>query len=96
MSVMVDAPFTAYAAESQAKRVGARHDNQWCHMWVNPGDEESFHVMARQIGMRREWFQDKRGFPHYDLIPTKRAKAVATGAVETDLKTWLRSRKETV
>lgn len=93
MTVMVDRPFTAFAAESQAKRVGARHGNQWCHMWVNPGDEEALHAMARKIGMKREWFQAKPGFPHYDLIPTKRAKAVAAGAVETDLKDWLRARR---
>lgn len=91
--VMVDRPFTAFAAESQAKRVGARHGNQWCHMWVNPGDEEALHAMARKIGMKREWFQAKPGFPHYDLIPTKRVKAVAEGAVETDLKDWLKTRK---
>ncbi|HMN12797.1 MAG TPA: DUF4031 domain-containing protein [Bellilinea sp.] len=46
------------------------------------------HEMADRIGMKRSWFQDKPGRPHYDLSPGKRALAVRNGAVEvtsTDL-----------
>lgn len=40
------------------------------------------HAMAQRIGMKREWFQDHRVMPHYDLTPAKRALAVEFGAVE--------------
>lgn len=48
------------------------------HMLASDLDE--LHVMAREIGLRREWFQDKR-FPHYDLQRRKRDQAIAAGAV---------------
>lgn len=39
------------------------------------------HTFAARIGLRREWFQDKPGHPHYDAItPAKRRRAVAAGA----------------
>lgn len=42
------------------------------------------HAMAERIGMRREWFQNKPHYPHYDLTESLRAAAVAAGAVEVD------------
>lgn len=38
--------------------------------------------MARAIGLKREWFQAKDKLPHYDLVSTKREKAIECGAVE--------------
>lgn len=39
------------------------------------------HAFAKSIGLRREWFQDKR-IPHYDLTTARmRTKAVNSGAV---------------
>lgn len=43
-------------------------------------DIDELHAMARAIGLRREWFQDKT-FPHYDVMRSKRAQALARGAV---------------
>ena len=88
--VFVDLPFRAVAREAQARRVGARHGHQWCHMWSD--DVEALHAMAAAIGMRREWFQDGR-FPHYDLVPSRRARAISLGAVERSFKDYLRERK---
>lgn len=46
-------------------------------------DIDELHALAAQIGLRRSWFQDKR-LPHYDLTVSKRALAVAAGAVEIE------------
>lgn len=54
-----------------------------CHMFTD-GPMEELHTMARQIGMRRSWFQDEGDLPHYDLNPRRRAAAVLAGAVEVD------------
>lgn len=46
---------------------------------VAPGE-----TLAARIGLRRAWFQDESTFAHYDLTATKRALAVAAGAVEIE------------
>lgn len=57
-----------------------------CHM-VSP-DLDELHAMADRIGVARKWFQDPRTMnvsaPHYDIAKSKRALAVAAGAVEVD------------
>jgi hypothetical protein len=53
----------------------------YCHLFTD-GDTEALHEFAQSIGLKREWFQDRKGFPHYDLAPSKRAAAVKRGAVE--------------
>lgn len=93
--VFVDKLFHAIPSDKQAQRAGRRHNQMWSHLWCNPGDEETLHALAAKVGMRRAWFQAKPGFPHYDLVPTRREKAVEAGAVETDLKEWLKSRRTT-
>lgn len=64
---------------------GPRGHKQWCHMGTNdlsPEGLEELHAMARKIGMKREWFQGSTDHKHYDLVPSKRAKAVKFGAIE--------------
>ena len=51
----------------------------WCHM-ATDGDLSELHTMAARLGLRRAWFQDKPGHPHYDLTPAKRAQAIKFGA----------------
>ena len=51
-----------------------------CHMFADR--LEDLHAMADRIGIQRRWFQNKPGFPHYDICKVKRALAVASGAVE--------------
>jgi len=52
-----------------------------CHMAADSLDE--LHAMAERIGMKRLWFQGKNPkHPHYDLIKSKRDKAVELGAKE--------------
>lgn len=43
---------------------------------------EELHAMADAIGMKRAWFQNKPSMPHYDLVSTRRRKALVLGAVE--------------
>lgn len=62
----------------QAARVGERHNHQWCHLFADEADCLELHHMAKRIGLRREWFHGD----HYDLVPTKRIKAIALGAIE--------------
>ena len=55
-----------------------------CHMVADTLDE--LHEMADKIGMRREWFQNKR-LPHYDVCKSRRKLAIERGAVEACSKT---------
>lgn len=62
---------------------GARYGRMiMCHMVADSLDE--LHAMADQVGVQRKWFQAKASTPHYDICLTKRALAVAAGAVEVD------------
>jgi len=57
-----------------------------CHM-VADSDEE-LHAMAATIGVQRRWWQspEKTSGSHYDIAQSKRALAVAAGAVEITLR----------
>lgn len=46
-------------------------------------DLGALHAMAKRIGLKREWFQDKT-FAHYDVMASKRKLAVAAGAIEIE------------
>ena len=67
--------------------------NRWCHMASDlPGEAglAELHALAARIGMRRAWFQNHRVFPHYDLVPSKRAAAIRCGAEAVDYRTFVR------
>jgi hypothetical protein len=53
-----------------------------CHMLADTDDE--LHAMAARIGVARRWWQspEKTSGSHYDIALSKRANAVALGAVE--------------
>jgi hypothetical protein len=53
-----------------------------CHMIADAPDE--LHAMADRIGVARRWFQQppKASFWHYDIAKSKRALAIAAGAVD--------------
>lgn len=50
-----------------------------CHLTADTLDE--LHELASRIGMKRSWFQDHKIAPHYDLVPSKREKALEAGAL---------------
>jgi hypothetical protein len=49
--------------------------------------------MADKIGIARRWFQNKPGFPHYDICKAKRELAVMHGAVEISWRELVALRK---
>lgn len=59
-----------------------------CHMWADTLAE--LHTLATAIDLRRAWFQDHPGFPHYDLTYGRRKAALECGAIEASLKEWIR------
>jgi hypothetical protein len=75
-------------------RAARSYGTRWCHLWTDPGNEEALHTFAAGIGMRRAWFQNRRGFPHYDLVPGRRAVALAAGAVPSSLREWVKQQFE--
>jgi len=87
--VYVDDIFVMQSKEPQAFLVGTRTGHKWCHLWCDAGNEEELHLLAAKVGMKRAWFQDKPGFPHYDLVPKRRELAIKLGAVRTDLREWV-------
>lgn len=61
-----------------------RHDHS-CHLFTDVGPLDELHKFAATMGLKRCWFQNKRGrMPHYDLTAGKRVLAVALGATELD------------
>lgn len=70
MAVFVDDPRIAY------RRM------KMCHMVADSLNE--LHNMARRIGVKRKWFQNKPGKPHYDICISKRKLAIDFGALPVD------------
>jgi hypothetical protein len=52
---------------------------------------DELHAMADRIGVARRWFQapPKASFWHYDIAKSKRALAVAAGAIDCDRNTFV-------
>ena len=88
--IYVDA-ITAYPEAAVALKA-RRYGGKWCHMWCDEGVEE-LHRMADALFLKRLYFQDVEGFPHYDLVESRRKKAIEFGAQETSLRAWIRRRK---
>jgi Protein of unknown function (DUF4031) len=54
------------------------------------------HEFAGRLGLRREWFQSKRGRPekdHYDLTQAGRERAITLGALSEDRRAGTRRRQ---
>lgn len=58
---------------------------QSCHLFQEPGRLDELHRFAAQIGLKRDWFQNRPGrMPHYDLTGSKRHAAIRAGALRLD------------
>ena len=86
MSVYVD---NAFAAGDWGRWSGGGH--------LQADTLEELHEFAGQLGLRREWFQSKRGRPendHYDLGRKGRTRAIELGAIDEDRAAGARRRQE--
>lgn len=74
-------PMTVYVDDMRAKYGRL----VMCHMLADTDDE--LHAMADRIGVARRWWQSPRktSGSHYDIALSKRALAIAAGAVQI---TW--------
>jgi hypothetical protein len=54
---------------------------------TTPEHIEVLHAFAKRIGLKREWFQDHKLAPHYDLVESRRDAAIAAGAKFVDART---------
>src|SRR4028119_2254637 len=69
-----------------------KHGKMWCHLWpaeATPKNLQELHEVALAIGLKRSYFQNRPGFPHYDLTPSKRKLAIEQGAIEKNLPEWI-------
>lgn len=54
----------------------------WCHLVADTLAE--LHAFAGRLGLRREWFQGRASYPHYDITVTLRIRALRIGALQAD------------
>lgn len=92
--ILVDAlkTYPAGAVKGEARRWGL----EWSHLWSDkPGKEgeEELRAFARRCGLSQRWYQERPVFPHFDIVPARRRRAIALGATETNLIEWLRNRR---
>lgn len=74
---------TVYVDDWRQPALVSRLRANWSHLTVGPFDDlAELHALARKIGLRRSWFQDKP-WPrsHYDVTDSKRHEAINAGAV---------------
>ena len=57
-----------------------------CHLVADTVDE--LHDFATRLGMKRAWFQDGR-YPHYDIVASRRVKALRMGARVITARGWV-------
>lgn len=62
-------------------------EDGWSHLAATTLEE--LHSFAKSIGMKVEWFQDKPGFPHYDLRGAMIDRAKQRGATQVTRKELL-------
>ena len=55
---------------------------RWCHLVADTLEE--LHAFAGTLGLRRDWFQTRASYPHYDVTVPMRRRALILGALEGD------------
>lgn len=69
---------------NQIKGPARQYGRRWCHLSDTENDVKRLDAFARKLGIPKRWYQTSMGgtFPHYDLTPRYRLRAIAAGAVE--------------
>jgi hypothetical protein len=81
--VYVDDLSPGVPTDAQARRVGARNGDLWCHLFADTAEE--LRTFAARLGMRPEWLQHAgTEREHFDLTPGRRTRAIRLGAQEID------------
>ena len=79
---------TVYVDDSRL----AWRGKSWCHM---VGDSiEELHAFAARLGLKREWFQERTMYPHYDVTMNIRERALTLGAFPGDKRTIISCAKQ--
>jgi hypothetical protein len=65
----------------------------WHHMTSDTSIEE-LHLFAEKLGLKREYFQDKNHFYHYDITENKFNMAISMGAIVVDARTLVHYAKK--
>lgn len=52
---------------------------RWGHMMADTVEE--LHEFAGRLGLKKDWFQNAKGIPHYDITVKKRVEAIRLGAI---------------
>lgn len=82
MTIVVDE--TSRYEDSQIKPAARRYGRLWCHLFDTDNDVEALCRFATtKLGMRADWLQFSANgiFPHFDLTPQKRLRAILSGAM---------------
>jgi len=90
MTVFVD--FLIEYPSITVKPRARQHGRFWSYLFGTDIDE--LHLFARGIGIKREYFQNKIQFPHYDLTPAKRTIAILRGAKQVYLINFLKEQRK--
>ncbi len=82
---MARSPGSTKAGKAVSVYVDELRDYGWrlgpsCHLIADTVDE--LHEFAARVGMKRAWFQDEFSAQHYDLVASRRVRAVKLGAIE--------------
>lgn len=69
---------------------------KWCHMWSDTNDMKELNQFATKLGLSRDWIHRSSGmtgeFPHYDLRPNVRVRALNNGALEKSLREYIKQK----
>lgn len=57
----------------------------WYHMTSDESIDELI-IFSRNIGLKREWLQEEKKLPHFDITSFFRKRAIEKGARETSTK----------
>ncbi len=91
MTIYVD-KITRYPAEAMKDAHTRRNGPDWCHMWSDGPPGELVDFAVNKLGLKAGWFQDHPSLPHFDIVPSKRCLALRRGAIEKNLRSYLREK----